>query len=179
MRKTIWTAVEPITSAKYIPSKVSIVPSDKYKSAGIKNEIIVYPNLKQRFNINGVTYVPKNGAERLVDIIGCTFDNSVREISISDPTVEYNGINFSIDKILPYAFAGNYWLNNVSITLPVDVQKGWFQNCDFLNNAVIPTSAESITGELFMNTSLKNFSLPQPVTSIGDNAFPDANRWLN
>lgn len=171
VRKTIWTAVEPITSAKYIPSKVSIVPSDKYKSAGIKNEIIVYPNLKQRFNINGVTYVPKNGAERLVDIIGCTFDNSVREISISDPTVEYNGINFSIDKILPYAFAGNYWLNNVSITLPVDVQTGWFQNCDFLNNAVIPASAESITSELFMNTSLKNFSLPEAVTSLGDNAF--------
>lgn len=171
VRKTIWTAVEPISSAKYIPSKVSIVPSDKYKSAGIKNEIIVYPNLKQRFNINGVTYVPKNGAERLADIIGCTFDNSVREISISDPTVEYNGINFSLDKILPYAFAGNYWLNNVSITIPVEVQTGWFQNCDFLNNAVIPASTEFITGELFMNTSLKKFSLPESVSFIGDNAF--------
>ena len=171
VRKTIWTAVDPISTAKYIPSKISIVPSDKYLNAGIKNEIIVYPNLKQRFSINGIKYIPKNGAERLVDIIGCTFDNSVHEIVISEPTIEYNGLKFSIDKILPYAFAGNYWLNNVSITIPVDVQTGWFQNCDGLNSVEIPSSTESICSELFMNTNLNEFNMPESVTSIGDYAF--------
>lgn len=169
--KTIWTAVDPISTAKYIPSKISIVPNNKYLSVGIKNEINVCPNLKQRFIINGVTYVPKNGAERLADIIGCTFDNSIHEVAISEPTVEYNGIKFRIDKILPYAFSGNYWLKKVSITIPTEVQAGWFQNCDALNSAEIPSSTEFICSELFMNTNLNDFNLPECVTIIGDNAF--------
>lgn len=84
----------------------------------------------------------------------------------------------TIKVIKPYAFWGNYNLENVSISSNVKEIPGYaFSNCKNLKNVDIPYSVNSIDMKAFENcVRLRDITIPPSVNSIHSTAFDGCTR---
>lgn len=80
---------------------------------------------------------------------------------------------FSVEKVSPYAFWGDYNLQNVSISSNVREIPGYaFSNCKNLKSVDIPYSVKSIDMKAFEDcVRLRDITLPSSISSIHSTAF--------
>lgn len=80
---------------------------------------------------------------------------------------------FSVEKVSPYAFWGDYNLQNVSISSNVKEIPGYaFSNCKNLKSVDIPYSVKSIDMKAFEDcVRLRDITLPASISSIHSTAF--------
>lgn len=167
--RMIWLSIDPPSNWKTINAKYHIAPNEKY-TASDKN-VLIYPNLAQHFYMDGVLYVPSIPSQKIVDIIGNEYDSRCKEISFNTNSINYQDINFKIGKVLPYAFAGNNYLQNFNGKKLPNIPTGLFQNCINLTNVILPEGLMKLEPYLFMNTALKTFKIDDTVVEIGEGVF--------
>lgn len=80
----------------------------------------------------------------------------------------------NIVEIADHAFCGR--INVTDITIPASVKTiGWmsFYNCNNLDNLILSNGLKTIEGKAFYNTSIKEITLPNTITTMGSNGGQD------
>ena len=189
IKKVIWLTNTPPTGYSNISAEVHYVSNELYTNL---NKVKVYPYLSYIFTVDGVKYVPVNPSQRTCDAIDCLHDNSAEKIIVGK-TVKYKNIEMTVNKLMPYAFYGNKYIKNATISNNGDIGTYAFSGCTSLENATISNngdigdsafrgctslatvsinSKDSIGDYAFYGcSSLKEVVLPDSVTSLGNYSF--------
>ena len=89
--------------------------------------------------------------------------------------VDRHGDEFSVSGLCPNAFENCEFLESVVIPSSIKIIDDYaFNNCTNLNQLSIPESVTTIGINAFSNTKLINIELSDNVTSIADNAFENS-----
>lgn len=95
--------------------------------------------------------------------------------------VTYNGLNYTVTVIGPYAFEN--CKNMTSVALPntiTTISNSAFKNCDKLVNITIPTSVTFIDGSAFYDCDdLTSIVIPDSLTTIESYAFYSCDKLSN
>ena len=167
IKKVIWLTNTPPTGYSNISAKVHYVSNDLYTNL---NKVKVYPYLSYIFTVDGVKYVPVNPSQRTCDAIDCLHDNSAEKIIVGK-TVKYKNIEMTVNKLMPYAFYGNKYIKNATISNNGDIGTYAFSGCTSLATVSI-NNKDSIGDYAFYGcSSLKEVVLPDSVTSLGNYSF--------
>ena len=146
---------------------MNYVANDQYTSLSNRT---VYKFLSSMFEVEGVKYVPVSPSERTCDAIDCTYDSVAVNITIGE-TVEYKGIQMSVNKIMPYTLCNNQHVKNVTIGCSEDIGNNAFENCQQLTT-VQANNGGAIGNYAFSScSSLQTATLGEKVTGIGQYAF--------
>ena len=189
IKKVIWLTNTPPTGYSNISAEVHYVSNDLYTKL---NKVKVYPYLSYIFTVDGVKYVPINPSQRTCDAIDCLHDNSAEKIIVGK-TVKYKNIEMTVNKLMPYAFYGNKYIKNATISNNGDIGTYAFSGCTSLENATISNNGDigdsafrgctslatvSINNKdcigdyaFYGCSSLKEVVLPDSVTSLGNYSF--------
>lgn len=92
---------------------------------------------------------------------------------LSGRQADYYDMPYAVEQIRPYAFWGNYNLQNVSVSSNVGEIPGYtFSNCKNLKNVDIPYSVKNIDMKAFEDcVRLRDITLPSSVNYIHSTAF--------
>lgn len=145
LKKTIWLTNTPPSGYSNAKGVINYVSNEQYSSISNK---IVYPFLSSIFEVDGIKYVPVNPSERTCDAIDCVYNASSTKITISSD-VSYKGVNMKVKKVQPYICYNNQYVESLTFDIESDVVKYSFNGC----------------------TNLKNLSLGNKVTAIGEYSF--------
>ncbi len=164
--KVIWQCNTPPSGYTYVYGKINFVPNINYKF----NNQIVYPLLSSLFEVDGIIYVPVNPAQRICDIIDCSYSEDFTVCTLN-PEVTYKGICMTISKINDYAFYRQSSLKSLNINYSGELPKYAFYQCANLEGANIPSSITNIGEFAFYGcAALKEITLNN-AGYIGKNAF--------
>lgn len=131
-----------------------------------------YEFLNNKFEVDGVTYVPTNMSERTCDIIDCRYDDS-NEMIIIEPTVTYRGVTFKVNHIQRYAFQENNHIKKVQVANEGLIYNKAFFGCENIEELKLDAKGNT-GGKVFEGCkSLKTVELGEGLTSLGDEAFHD------
>ena len=166
IKKVIWLTNTPPTGYSNISAEVHYVSNDLYTNL---NKVKVYPYLRSIFTVDGVKYVPVNPSQRTCDAIDCLHDNSAEKIIVGK-TVKYKNIEMTVNKLMPYAFYGNKYIKNATISNNGDIGDSAFSGCTSLENATISNKGNIGTYAFSGCTSLENATISNN-GDIGDSAF--------
>ena len=166
IKKVIWLTNTPPTGYSNISAEVHYVSNDLYTKL---NKVKVYPYLSYIFTVDGVKYVPVNPSQRTCDAIDCLHDNSAEKIIVGK-TVKYKNIEMTVNKLMPYAFYGNKYIKNATISNNGDIGTYAFSDCTSLENATISNNGDIGDSAFRECTSLAIVSINNK-DSIGDYAF--------
>lgn len=151
---------------KYLLFIISTLPltvlGEPYKFNGVYYKLNAYAQTAEVTNEEGGDYAYYNQ--------WATYSNSTITI---EPTVKYNGIEYSVTSIGDYAFC--YCTNLTSITIPnsvTSIGECAFYQCQNLSSVTTPTNLKSIKHNAFYNCKeLASIDLPNSITKIDDGAF--------
>lgn len=164
--RVFWLSNTPPSGYQNVGGRFNYVSSNDYYL--LKNKR-VYPNLSSLFEVNDITYVPVDLAERTCDAIDCMISD---EVIIVSNTVSYRDIQMTVQNIAPYFCYGNTNVRTVNIMeIKGEVGNFAFSDCTHLERAVF--SLEGTIGEkVFSGCScLAQVEMSEGVTGIGSNAF--------
>jgi len=116
LKKTIWLTNTPPSGYSQAQGTINYVSNGSYTNL---NNTIVYPFISSMFEVNGVKYVPVSLSERTCDVIDGTYDESLTNLKLSR-TVWYSGIEMKVNKIMPYSFYNNTYINNLEFDFDND-----------------------------------------------------------
>ena len=155
-RKTIWLTNTPPEGYNNLVGNMNYVANDSY-SFDNNYEKKVYPFLSSIFDVDGVEYVPVSPSDRTCDAINNTYDENITSVSIG-PTVNYRGIEMTVNKLLPYALSGNHFIKKVELWKDIElIDVGEFDGCTSLEGINIPCAVKEIRNYAFDDcNSLKN-----------------------
>lgn len=158
----------PPTGYAYAKGSINYVANDQYTSL---SNVKVYPYLSSMFEVDGVKYVPVSPSERTCHAIDCAYDSTATTINIGE-TVSFKGVAMKIAEVMPYAFYGNNYVRELSISHLNAIRTYTFYGCRNLREFIIPDSVKTIEAYCFGECSLlSEITIPQAVTSIGDYVF--------
>lgn len=148
----------------------------KEQQALINNYSILYdaenPHEEFEAEIDGLCYwLDKTAKEAEVITRPQRYSGDV----VIPATVTFEGTDYNVVKIDPYAFMGSSVITSVTIPNSVtSIDASTFEFCTGLTSITIPNSVTSIGNCAFSYcTSLASITLPNSVTSIGYKAFQD------
>lgn len=166
--KTIWLTNTPPSGYKYLQGEVNYVSNELYTDL---DKQVVYPFLSSIFEVDGVKYVPISPSERTCDAFDCSYDESVKDISI-DKTVSYKGISMSVRKICPFAFSNNPYIQTVHLGVSGIIGKFAFYGCRRLQGIDIPDDITDIGVNAFrMCTSLQYAKIGSGLKNLREHLF--------
>lgn len=155
-------------------------PDGYYNISGIMNyasndqfgsSYIIYPFLSSMFDVDGILYVPVSPSERTCDAIGCMYDSTSVNIRIPS-TVKYHGIEMKVQKIQPYIFCDNKFIENIVWDNDSTVSAHAFDGCSNMETVNLGQNITSIGTSSFSGcSSLQSLNIPESVTSIGSYSF--------
>ena len=122
------------------------------------------------YAINGINYILNESAKTAVV---CPGQELYSGDIVIPATVEYNGIEYSVNALQPAAFANCKNLTSVVIDAPVPVlPDSLFKKCSSLKSVTFNDRIEKIGYEVFLGCSaLEAIDIPQSVTSIDKAVF--------
>jgi len=166
--KAIWLTNTPPTGYAYAQGSINYVANDQYTSL---SNVKVYPYLSSMFEVDGVKYVPVSPSERTCHAIDCAYDSTATTINVGE-TVSFKGVAMKVAEVMPYAFYGNNYVRELSISHLNAIRTYTFYGCRNLREFIIPDSVKTIEAYCFGECSLlSEITIPQAVTSIGDYIF--------
>ena len=133
IKKVIWLTNTPPTGYSNVSAAVHYVSNELYTEL---NNVKVYPYLSSTFTVDGVKYVPVNPSQRTCDAIDCLYDNSAENITVGK-TVQYKNIEMTVKELMPYAFYGNKYIKNATISYEGSIGDYAFSGCTSLEDATI------------------------------------------
>lgn len=143
----------PMINSRYAVPK-SFVPNNSYSI----NDQIVYPNLPNMFESEGIMYVPTDMSERKCDILDWSESALETEDLAIGGTVNYRGIDFTVDNIAYGGLAGLPKLKNLEAGNAGEIGYGAFTDCPLLETANIHNGG-NVDGYVFADcSSLKRVS---------------------
>ena len=188
--KAFWLGNTPPSGCNYVNAKVNYVANDQYN---LSNQM-KYQFLSSRFTVDGVVYIPVSPAERTCDIVDCIYDKAFSSVDISDKVTNM-GIEMSVVNVNQYAFYGNNYIQDLTISNNGAIGDYAFYGCSSLPEVVIPNSVTSLGASAFENcsaledvqigtgipmlqtrvfsgcSSLSSISIPDNIGSIEDHVF--------
>ena len=166
--KVIWLTNTPPSGYSNAAGTVNYVANDQYTSLSNRT---VYKFLSSMFEVDGVKYVPVSPSERTCDAIDCTYEPAAENITIGE-TVEYKGVQMTVNQIMPYALYNNQRVKNVTIDCSGNVPNYAFSSCSSLQTATLGEDVTGIGQYAFSGCSkLEGMIIPNSVTTIGQYAF--------
>ena len=166
--KAIWLTNTPPTGYAYAKGSINYVANDQYTRL---SNVKVYPYLSSMFEVDGVKYVPVSPSERTCHAIDCAYDSTATVINVGE-TVSFKGVAMKVAEVMPYAFYGNNYVRELSISHLNAIRTYTFYGCRNLREFIIPDSVKTIEAYCFGECSLlSEITIPQAVTSIGDYVF--------
>ncbi len=164
--KVIWLTNTPPSGYTRVNGKINYVANGQYTSL---SNVKVYPYLSSMFEANGVKYIPVNPSERTCDVIDCTYEIDIENVSINQ-TVSYKGIPMTVEKLMPYAFHENNFIKELTINNKGVVGYRAFQNCQSLQSASISNDG-NIEERAFENCKNLETILAQNGGAVYTSAF--------
>ena len=136
--KAIWLTNTPPSGHHYFGGSINYVPNNGYFFSQGPTSLprYIYPYLSSMFEVDGIKYVPVSPSERTCDIIDCVYDSTMIQTTIN-PTVNYQGIEMSVKKVMPYAFYQNNYIKKLSTTNQGDIESGAFYQCNNIETLVV------------------------------------------
>ena len=124
------------------------------------------------YTINGINYILNESAKTAVVYPG---QEPYAGNIVIPTTVEYNGMEYSVNALQPAAFANCKNLTSVVIDAPVSVlPDSLFKKCSSLKSVILNDGIEKIGNEVFLGCSaLEAIDIPQGVISIGKSLFAE------
>ena len=171
--KTIWLTNTPPTGYTYANGRINYVANDQYSSLSNK---MIYPYLSSIFEVNGVKYVPVSPSERTCDAIDCAYDVTAENIDLN--AILYKGVNMVVENINQYAFYGNTYMKNITISKNItSVGNYVFSGCSALVEVEISDRETELT--LGCNGSNPMFAdCPLKTVYIGGNiSYPTSSSY--
>ena len=126
------------------------------------------------FEIDGITY--EWTREMNVKVVG--YNGALASITIL-PSVEHNGVSYNVTEIGEGAFEGNTVLDviNTYNSIITVIRARAFMNCSNLSKIDgIHANLTTIEAEAFSGSGLTEFTFPECLTTIQDNAFSNCGR---
>ena len=190
--KAFWLSNIPPTGIENVKAIMNYVSNDSYDFSTCKE--IKYPYLSSMFEVDGVRYIPVNPSERTCDAVDCAYDSTNVNVVI-DKTVNYKGVELTVNNVNPYCFYGNEYIKTAKLASVLGIDDYAFYGCANLQGIDIPNTATLLgsyafcccsnlaevtigTGIKKINdytfsgcSSLADISIPQNVDSIGNYVF--------
>lgn len=132
-RKVIWLTNTPPSGYTYAKGNINYVANDQYEDL---NNVKVYPYLSSMFEMDGVKYVPISPSERTCHAIDCVYDSTMAIVKVGE-TASYKGVEMTVKEIMPYAFYGNSYIKNVSVSHAGNIGDCAFYNCDSVQSIAV------------------------------------------
>ena len=194
--KVIWLANTPPGGYANAGGTVNYVPNDSYSFI---NKQIIYPFLSSMFEVEGIKYVPVSPSERTCDAIDCIYNESAENTKIGN-TVTYKNINMTVQSVGDSICTGNTYIKNLEYSFDSPIDPSAFSGCSGVTsitwNAKNYPAFSSASSRPFYNIGakitkfiigddmtsipkymcdgmsyLKSVTIPNSVTSIGEDAF--------
>lgn len=124
--KLFWLTNTPPTGYANAKGSINYVSNNQYTNL---SNTKVYPYLSSMFEVDGVKYVPISPSERTCHAIDCAYDESVATINVSE-TASFKGVAMKVTEVMPYAFYGNDYIKEVSVSHLGNIGAYAFYNCD-------------------------------------------------
>ena len=129
------------------------------------------------FEVEGIYYNQIGDGNVSVTYGASSYNTYKGQITIPDQ-VTYDGINYTVTEIAPWAFM--YCVRLTDVTLPstlVKIGDNAFNSCTMLTAITIPDGLQAIEDCAFYYCSrLETVTIPNSVTSIGEEAFYDCDQ---
>jgi hypothetical protein len=167
LKKTIWLTNTPPSGYKNANGAINYVANEQYSNL---NNKIVYPFISSLFDVDGIYYVPVSPSERTCDAIDCKYDETVSTTNISS-SVSYKGIAMNVQKIQPYLFYNNKFVENLTCNNNGDIGYNAFTECDNLKNVACNNTGKIGDNAFESCSNISSLSLGGKVSFIGKNAF--------
>lgn len=167
--KTIWLTNTPPTGYSAAAGQMNFVSNGNYNLSNTKE----YAYLSSIFEAEGVGYIPLNPAERTCAMINLYDYHNTTELDMQK-TVNYRGIEMTVDEIAPYTFYNNKNLTKLNLNISGNIGDWAFKGCSSLKNVTIGNEVKSIGDWAFSECSgLEQLSFGSGMESIGQVAFSD------
>jgi hypothetical protein len=170
LKKTIWLTNTPPSGYKNANGAINYVANEQYSNL---NNKIVYPFISSLFDVDGIYYVPVSPSERTCDAIDCKYDETVSTTNISS-SVSYKGIAMNVQKIQPYLFYNNKFVENLTCNNNGDIGYNAFTECDNLKNVACNNTGKIGDNAFESCSNISSLSLGGKVSFIGKNAFKNS-----
>lgn len=168
LKKTIWLTNTPPSGYGNASGAINYVANDQYKYLDNK---IIYQFISSLFEVNGIYYVPVSPSERTCDAIDCTYDETATNTTINS-TVSYKGINMKVLKIQPYLFYKNEYLEKLVCYNEGEIAQYALSECKNLKELTLGQKISGIGDYAFQNcSSLPNIIIPDSVKVLGESSF--------
>ena len=169
LKKTIWLTNTPPSGYSNANGAINYVANEQYSNL---NNKIVYPFISSLFEIDGIYYVPVSPSDRTCDAIDCKYDETVNTTNISS-SVSFKGIAMTVQKIQPYLFYNNKFIENLTCNNNGDIGYNAFTGCEDLKSVVCNNTGMIRDNAFESCSNLTSLSLGEKVSFIGKNAFKD------
>ncbi|MBR5935631.1 MAG: leucine-rich repeat protein, partial [Bacteroidaceae bacterium] len=149
--------------------KVPAGKIDLFRNAGIWSRF-KHISAIPLYTINGINYILNESAKTAVASPGQEpYSGDV----VIPATIEYNGIEYSVNALQPAAFANCKNLTSVVIDAPVSVlPDSLFKDCSSLKSVKLNDGIVKIGDDVFNGcTALEAIDIPQGVESLGKSSF--------
>ena len=167
--KVIWLCNTPPSGYSYAAGEVNYVANESFK---MLDNALVYPYLSSIFETGGIRYVPISPSERTCAAIDCAYD-STSTLRIGK-TVNYQGIEMSIEAIGPYACYDNDSTNNLIVEgFKGSIGYHAFHDCDSLTGIEISDTVKSIGSSAFEGCQSLQYAHINTFGDVGNNCFKD------
>lgn len=159
--KLFWMPNTPPSGYRSVTADVQFASSDVYPT-------LIYPHLSSMFTVDGIAYIMTNPAERTCDMVGAVAPVP-GSVTCRDE-ISKDGIEFSVNKIVQYAFAGCKEVNSVSIENIGIIENSAFSGCSNVKSLSL-AGISSIGSESFAETAIGKLTIPSSTITIYDGAF--------
>ena len=164
--KVIWLTNTPPTGYVNANGSVNYVSNNQYS---ILSNVHVYPYLSSMFEVDGVKYVPVSPSERTCHAIDCAYDSAATAINVGE-TASFKGVAMKVTEVMPYAFYGNNYIKEVSVSHMGNIGNYAFYNCDSIK-IVNVSNQGNIGNQAFYNCDgIKDVNISN-LGDIGSQAF--------
>lgn len=164
--KVFWMCSNSPTGSNNIKALVNYVPNERYKL----NNMLMYPYITSKFDVDGVSYIPVSPSERTCDVVDCIYDETIDDFIISDK-VSYRNIELSVLSVNQYSFYDNSYIKTLFLSNNGDLGSYAFSDCVNLKSFSILNKGD-IKDRTFNNcSSIESLKISDKTSSIGNYAF--------
>ena len=164
--KVFWMCSNSPVGSNNIKALVNYVPNERYKL----NNMLIYPYITSKFDVDGVSYIPVSPSERTCDVVDCIYDETIDDFIITEK-VSYRNIEMSILSVNQYSFYDNSYIKTLFLSNNGDLGSYAFSDCVNLKSLSILNKG-NIKDRTFNNcSSIESLKITDKTSSIGNYAF--------